>query len=349
MPSTDMEYPTYVETEGEEPLSAPPYQPTNLSDHELEIYEEIQNYYYRGPYDSPICISFEPANHPIKWKKYLLPLVYTIAITATTVLHRQNLRENNVPYFLMAVYNTIAVMLAVVGIVYNSFRPKHPQDIESHPISWAQTSRTDHWKPFAFILLYMASEEGFWFSLASMPLVRQRVAYLAYPLFVAFFTWEWVLGGNKTRAAWIEKKDLDRLKIAALVGGLGVSWGYQTSFEWWGCIVAVAALGFKNIITRDILITSQHNAPEMVMLAASTVSFRALLSCYGSPEYSMVWPHLTGLSWECCLKVLAVGSCYGIAQLALVEMGRVWEPVKGSWAVMGPALVGGIWGLVQEA
>ncbi|KAK6514747.1 hypothetical protein TWF506_007113 [Arthrobotrys conoides] len=346
MESTDMECPAYTETKTDE-SPPPPYRSEEAYQYELEVYDGIQNYYYGGQNDGNVSLS--PS---LKWRQYILPLVYIITLSTATLLHRNILKENNVPYFLTAVYNTITVVLAVSGIVYNSYRQAGAiQDVENpKSVGGKRQNQSDHWKPFAFIFLYMASEEGFWFSLSSMDLLGQRITYLTYPLFAALFTWEWVFAGKKERMVkGIKKRDMERFRMAVAVGGLGVVWSYRTSFEWWGCMVGVAILGFKNVVTRDILMTSSRDASELVMLAGSAVSFRALMSCYGSAEYSLIWPQLMAVSWQCCAKVLVVGICYGIAQLVSVEMGRVWEPVKGSWMVTGSAVVGGlgclVWGV----
>ncbi|KAK6500523.1 hypothetical protein TWF481_010866 [Arthrobotrys musiformis] len=340
---TDLECPPYLEVGKDSP--PPPYD-LGETDVEAEICEDIRNYYYGDRSNrGSITLGDESDRSSTKWGKYLLlPLVYIIAITTATLLHRSIILEENMhmPNFLMAVYNTISVVLSLIGVAYNPSRENEATG------SRMRRRESDHWKPFAFIFLYMASEEAFWFSIASMPsLMMQRVAYLAYPLLLVFFTYEWVFAGTKRRLEMgVDEGDLEAWKLAAMVGTIGVCWSYRTSFEWWGCMVGVAGLAFKNVVTRDILMTSPHNAPELIMLASSAVSFRALVSCYGSTEYSMVWPDLTNISWENCLKALLVGVCYGIAQLVSGEMVRVWEPVRGSWVVVAASATGVIGCLV---
>ncbi|KAK6337670.1 hypothetical protein TWF730_003062 [Orbilia blumenaviensis] len=312
---------------------------------ELEIHGEIQNYYYGSPYDRDAS--------RWNWKKYFLPLVYTVTLSTATLLHRHILTESRMPYFLMAVYNTTATAVSLSCIGYNSYRETSVQRemtvSDDETFIERKDRATNHWKPFAFIFLYMASEEGFWFSLNSMDMVRRGLVYLTYPMFVAIFTWEWVFSGRRDRVLkGVNREEVNRLKITAAAGLLGICWSYMTSVEWWVCVVAVAGAGFKNVVTRDIFMTSQHHASELVMLASSALSFRALMSCYGSPEYSLVWPQLREVSWLLAGKVLGVGVCYGISQLVLVEILRIWEPVRGSWTAMGPAVVAVLSGLALD-
>ncbi|KAK6530564.1 hypothetical protein TWF281_007407 [Arthrobotrys megalospora] len=353
------ECPLYTETE--EPQLLPPYQQEkeDLSSYELQVYEGIHTYYYGGNHGDG-SIYLQDAAKPSSghsWSRYTFPAIYATTILVAGFLHQRVLVENNMPYFLMAVYNTVATVVALICISYNYLSGADTVDTTNVRIHDMEINRrrqyisgraqqqemmSGHWKPFAFILLYMASEEGFWFSISSMPLLSHQATYLAYPLFVAFFTWEWVFAGKKERVVGgVSAEDvMSRLKVAVAMGGLGLCWSYKTSFEWWTCVVAVAMGAFKNVVTRDILMNSPHRASELVMLASSALSFRALMSCYSSAEYPQIWLHLTGLSWEGGGRVAVVGVCYGIAQVAGVEILREWEPVRGCWTVVVPAAVG---------
>lgn len=66
------------------------------ADQEFQACEEIQDYYHR--------------HHLSSESHYLDEMegisVYTIALTADTFFHRNIMKENNMPYFPVAVYNT---------------------------------------------------------------------------------------------------------------------------------------------------------------------------------------------------------------------------------------------------
>ncbi|KAK6359181.1 hypothetical protein TWF696_000346 [Orbilia brochopaga] len=194
------------------------------------------------------------------------------------------------------------------------------------------------WKPFAFVLLYLLSEEGWWMSLLLVqPEWRRHVTYLSYPAFAALFAWQWAYSGSWRR---ISEEARPRFRAAAMAGTLAICWSYETSFEWWDCLVAVALHAFKDIVTRDILLgTSTDSSVELVLYGSAVCSFRALVTCFNSVEYGSIWPHIYGLSWTMYGKMALTGILYAVAQVAAAEVWRSWEPVRSAWIVMLPSLV----------
>ncbi|KAJ6255875.1 hypothetical protein Dda_9334 [Drechslerella dactyloides] len=376
----------------------------------------------------------EPGLRHFDCGHYMLPYFYAVTIIVTTCLHLETVADAQMPYFLMAVYNSITTVMCFCGIVVASWfndddddgedtdsedsdtdsgydadsdtdfdssfdekqqvyrmlldasrmdfptpsppppTPTEHTDYPSPPPTPApaltrcssppmrirptrrlspsmRTRLTRNWKPFAFVLLYLLSEEGWWTSLLELqPGWRRHLLYMSYPAFAALFAWQWAFGG-KWRRVGEEVRPL--LKGAGMLGVLAICWSYQTSFEWWNCLVGVAMRGFKvntspkisppghlsatyDVVTRDLLLTNRITTLELILLGSAVLSFRALGSCYNSVEFGTIWPLIHGMSWAEYGRIALTGVCYGIAQVSATEMWRVWEPVQHCWTVLFP-------------
>ncbi|KAK6330114.1 hypothetical protein TWF718_003542 [Orbilia javanica] len=269
-------------------------------------------------------------------------MVYIATIVAATFFHKTVIAETKAPYLLIALYQSITAVIALVYTAFNTYATGNFQALTQDTAMKHESipeHALKHWKPFAYILLYLFSEEGFWLSLSSLSLFRQQLIYLSYPLFAAIFTWVWVISGRGGRPTDGIKGER-MLKVAALAGLLVLCWSYELSFGWCISVVGVAMRGFMNVITRDLITSGDHIASELVMSASSALAFRALSSCYSSTEWARIWPHLAELSWEIYRKAIATGVCYGMAQLIGMEILRKWETAKGCWIMVVPAAVG---------
>ncbi|EPS35358.1 hypothetical protein H072_11303 [Dactylellina haptotyla CBS 200.50] len=319
-----------------------------FSDQESVLYNDIQTYYYQGSHEGgSILLDSRPSENAkyVKYTSAILPVLYIFAIITTTALHTSVVRSADMPYFLMALYNSTATLISMLCVVFqysSSNSEDATKDLES-----IQDRSSRHWKPFAFVLLYLLSEEGFWLSLKSLPELHMHITYLAYPFFLALFTYHWVFGGSVYRLNCVSLYDRNNLQIVGMFGILTLCWSYEMSFEWWSCVVAVAMKGFKDVVARDIMASSSYSASELVMLASSALSVRALTLCFNSMEYAYVRSYFTSMPTTEASKVVVAGACYGIAQLLSLEILRSWEPIKRCWVVLVPAATGAAISLLE--
>ncbi|KAK6530508.1 hypothetical protein TWF694_003856 [Orbilia ellipsospora] len=324
----------------EEEGSPPPYQsPPSYSPPGFSPLDEIHTYYYGGYTDEEGSIRLESHQPtPIDFRSLFssrdpLPVLYICNMMATVFTYTRTVKRTDVSYFPIAVYNSIAAFVAMGSIFFNSFKSSKNE---------GSSDPSQHWKPFAFVLLYLLSEEGFWFSLKYLPTFSRYLTYVGYPFFLALVTWQWVFGGITGRIFWIKVEDQRNLQATAFIGLLAICWSFEPTFEWWSCIVATATRAFKDVIARDIMSSSNYMTSELVMLASSVLAFRSLALCYSSSEYDKVWPFLANMSANELALHVATGICYTFTQLTSLEMLRLGEPIKRYAVIISPAL----WGMI---